>query len=99
MEQDAIPVKGAGAIPIALGITARGPLFLSDAGAQYALHWTANVPGGLTFSFLDIDRAHNWTEFRAALEHYGGPGQNFVYADIDGNIGYQAAGMLPIRTT
>jgi len=97
MEQDAIPVKSSSAIPIALGITAQGPLFLSNAGAQYALHWTANEPGGLTFPFLDIDRAHNWTEFRAALEHYGGPGQNFVYADIDGNIGYQAAGMLPIR--
>ena len=97
LEQDAIPVKSASAIPIALGITAHGPLFLSDAGAQYALHWTAAEPGGLTFPFLDLDRAHNWTEFRAALEHYAGPGQNFVYADVDGNIGYQAAGMLPIR--
>ncbi len=97
VEQDAIPVKSAGAVPITLAVTAQGPLFLSEAGQQYALHWTANEPGGLTFPFLDIDRAHNWTEFRAALEHYGGPGQNFVYADIDGNIGYQAAGMLPIR--
>lgn len=97
IEQDAIPVKGAGAIPTPVGITSKGPLFLSEAGQQYALHWTANEPGGLTFPFLDIDRAHNWTEFRAALEHYGGPGQNFVYADVDGNIGYQAAGMLPIR--
>lgn len=97
VEQDAIPVKSASAIPITLGITAQGPLFLADAGQEYALHWTANEPGGLTFPFLDIDRAHNWTEFRAALEHYGGPGQNFVYADTDGNIGYQAAGMLPIR--
>src|SRR5450432_3169550 len=99
VEQDAIPIKSASTIPIALGITAQGPLFLSDGGQQYALHWTANEPGGLTFPFLDIDRAHNWTEFRAALEHYGGPGQNFVYADVDGNIGYQAAGMLPIRQT
>jgi penicillin amidase len=97
VEQDAIPVKGAKAIPAALGITAYGPLFLADNGRQYALHWTANEAGGLTFPFLDLDRAHNWTEFRAALEHYGGPGQNFVYADTDGNIGYQAAGMLPIR--
>jgi len=99
VDQDAIPVKGAGAIRIAVGNTARGPLFLSDGGQQYALHWTAAEAGGLTFPFLDIDRARNWTEFRAALEHYGGPGQNFVYADIDGNIGYQAAGMLPIRQT
>jgi len=99
VEQDAIPVKSANTIPIALGITAKGPLFASEGGQQYALHWTADQPGGLTFPFLDIDRAHNWTEFRAALEHYGGPGQNFVYADTEGNIGYQAAGMLPIRQT
>jgi penicillin G amidase len=97
LEQDAISVKSAPTIPIGLAITARGPLFLSDGGQQYALQWTADQTGGLTFPFLDIDRAHNWTEFRAALEHYGGPGQNFVYADTDGNIGYQAAGMLPIR--
>jgi penicillin G amidase len=99
VQQDAIPVKSASAIPIVLGITAQGPLFLSDAGQQYALHWTASEPGGLTFPFLDLDRARNWTEFRAALEGYGGPGQNFVYADTDGNIGYQAAGRLPIRQT
>ena len=99
VQQDAIPVKSASAIPMTLGITAQGPLFLSDAGQQYALHWTAAESGGLTFPFLDLDRAHNWTEFRAALEHYGGPGQNFVYADTDGNIGYQAAGILPIRQT
>ena len=97
VEQDAIPIKNAKAVPFALGIATHGPLFVSDAGAQYALHWTANEPGGLTFPFLDLDRARTWTEFRAALEHYGGPGQNFVYADTDGNIGYQAAGMLPIR--
>ncbi|MEO8053145.1 MAG: penicillin acylase family protein, partial [Acidobacteriota bacterium] len=97
VQQDAIPLKSARAIPVTLGVTAHGPLFLSDGGRQYALHWTADQPGGLTFPFLDIDRAQNWTEFRAALEHYGGPGQNFVYADVDGNIGYQAAGMLPIR--
>ena len=97
VEQDAIPVKNSSLIPITLGITAQGPLFLADAGQEYALHWTAAEPGGLTFPFLDIDRAHNWTEFRAALSGYGGPGQNFVYADTDGNIGYQVAGMLPIR--
>ncbi len=97
LEQDAISVKGLRTIPIALGLTEQGPLFLSEGGTQYALHWTAAESGGFTFPFLDIDRAHNWDEFRGALERYGGPGQNFVYADIDGNIGYQAAGRLPIR--
>ena len=97
LEQDAISVKGARTIPITTGVTQQGPLFVSEGGQQYALHWIADEAGGLTFPFLDIDRAHNWNEFRAALEHYGGPGENFVYADTDGNIGYQAAGLLPIR--
>lgn len=97
VERDAIPVRGASAIPLAVGITAQGPLFLSEDGQQYAMQWMADEPGGLTYPFLDIDRSRNWSEFRAALEHYGGPGQNFVYADTDGNIGYQVAGLLPIR--
>ena len=37
----------------------------------------------------------NWTEFTAAIKRLSGPGSNFVYADVDGNIGYHAAGMLP----
>lgn len=97
VERDAIGVKGAKTIPITTGATQEGPLFVAEGQKQFALHWTAAETGGFTFPFLDIDRAHNWGEFRAALEHYGGPGQNFVYADTDGNIGYQAAGLLPIR--
>ena len=97
VEQEAILVKGARTIPIAVGVTRQGPLFVSEDRQQYALHWTADEAGGFTFPFLDIDRAHNWDDFRAALGRYGGPGQNFVYADTDGNIGYQAAGLLPIR--
>ena len=51
----------------------------------------------LQFPFLDIDRAQNWQEFTAALARLPGPGSNFVYADVDGNIGYHAAGKLPKR--
>ncbi len=97
VEQDAIAVKDAKLMPITMGLTKDGPLFLADGREQFALHWTAAEAGGFSFPFLAIDQAHNWSEFRAALEHFGGPGENFVYADIDGNIGYQAAGMLPIR--
>jgi len=97
VEQDAIAVKGATIIPITRGLTKDGPLFVADGREQFALHWTAAETGGFSFPFLAIDQARNWDEFRAALEHFGGPGQNFVYADTDGNIGYQAAGLLPIR--
>ena len=49
-----------------------------------------------SFPFIDIDRAQNWQQFTAALARCPGPGSNFVYADVDGNIGYHAAGKLPI---
>jgi penicillin amidase len=97
LERDAIAVKGAPAVSLATWITRHGPVFVGDEGRQYSIRWTAAQPGGLTFPFLDLDRARNWTEFLAALGRYGGPAQNFVYADIDGNIGYHAAGPLPAR--
>ena len=96
-ERDAIPVKGARTVVLTNWVTRHGPLLASDGPNQYSIRWTASEPQGLTFPYLDIDRARNWTEFRAALERYGGPGQNYVYADTSGNIGYQVAGRLPIR--
>src|SRR5262249_7726928 len=53
---------------------------------------------GFQFPFFELNHARNWTEFTAAISRFPGPGQNFVYADIDGNIGYHATGLLPIRS-
>ncbi len=47
--------------------------------------------------FLELNRAGNWEEFRAALSKLEAPTLNYVYADQDGNIGYQLAGRVPIR--
>jgi penicillin amidase len=44
-----------------------------------------------------IDLAANWDEFRQGLNYWEAPSQNFVYADVDGNIGYQMPGKVPIR--
>lgn len=98
LERDVIIVKGAQPIVLASWITRHGPVFVNEGGRQYSLRWTAAEPGGITFPFLDIDRAHNWTEFVAAIGRFAGPGQNFVYADAEGNIGYHATGHLPVRT-
>jgi penicillin amidase len=51
----------------------------------------------MQFPFIDIDRAQNWGEFTKAIARLSGPGSNFVYADVDGNIGYHATGALPRR--
>ena len=61
------------------------------------LRWTGNDPSTLFDSVLKLDQAANWEEFRAALSEWDIPSQNFVYADVHGNIGYQMPGRIPIR--
>ena len=62
-----------------------------------ALQWTALNPGRTADALFAINRAQNWTQFRAAAQLFQVPSQNLVYADTDGHIGYQAPGLIPIR--
>ena len=62
-----------------------------------ALRWTALELSTLANAVLAIDRAQDWGEFRTALQMWDVPSQNFVFADVDGNIGYQMPGRIPIR--
>lgn len=63
-----------------------------------ALRWTALDPSpGVVQAVFDLNRAHTWSEFRAALAKWDVPPQNFVYADRQGNVGYALAGRLPLR--
>ncbi len=63
-----------------------------------ALRWTSLDPTDRTLeAFLGIARAQNWAQFKAALALYNAPSQNFVYADVDGNIGYMAPARFPVR--
>lgn len=83
-----------------VAITRHGPIVLEKNSERYALRWTAldsslNEAG----AFIQANHARNWKEFTAALSTYGGPTQNFVYADVDGHIGYYGAGRIPIRKT
>jgi penicillin amidase len=97
LERELIPVKGGRPVEVAQWVTRHGPIIIAEGNQFLALRWTATEPGSFQFPFLDLDRARNWSEYTAALARFPGPGQNFVYADVDGNIGYHATGMLPIR--
>jgi penicillin amidase len=70
-----------------------------DRGNGYAvsLKWTALTPGKSMDAVFELNRAKNFTEFRAAAAHFEVPSQNLIYADTAGNIGYQAPGTIPIR--
>jgi penicillin G amidase len=96
-ERELIPVKGQNPVEVVSWVTRHGPLFVSEGNDRMTLRWTAAEPGMFQFPILDIDRADNWEQFQAALSRFPGPGSNFVYADLDGNIGYHAAGKLPKR--
>jgi penicillin amidase len=99
LEREVIVVKGAPAVEFPIWITRHGPLYFNDSRQHLALRWAAAVPGSFQFPFPEIDKAANWQEFTRALARFPGPAQNFVYADVDGNIGYHATGHLPVRKT
>jgi penicillin amidase len=78
--------------------TRNGPIFMEEGGKKYALKWTALDPKNAEFeAFYSLNRAKDWTGFKNALRTYGGAMQNFVYADTKGNIGWYAAGRVPLR--
>jgi penicillin amidase len=64
-----------------------------------ALRWTALDPGRTMDALFALNKAANWTDFRAAAALFEVPAQNIVYADVDGNIGYQSPGKIPVRRT
>jgi penicillin amidase len=80
--------------------TRNGVIFFEDGGKRYALKWTAlDAKNNELDTFYYGNRARNWEEFKSALKLYGGAMQNFIYADTQGNIGWYAAGRIPIRRT
>jgi penicillin amidase len=97
VERELILIKGSAPSELPIFVTRHGPLLAGAGGERLSLRWTAAEPGLFQFPIIEIDRARNWQEFTAALSRFPGPGSNFVYADVDGNIGYHAAGKLPIR--
>ena len=80
--------------------TRNGVIITGQDNKKYALKWTARDPKNDAFeAFLLLNRAKNWNDFNAALKTYGGAAQNFIYADVKGNIGFHNGGKIPIRRT
>jgi penicillin amidase len=109
---ETIEVAGRDPEEIAVRITRHGPIitqaygledFNEEAGMQLpdefalALRWTALEPGNIFRAVWAINRAQDWDAFRQAARDLNVPSQNMVYADVDGNIGYQMPGNIPIR--
>ena len=95
LDHQSIAVRDGKPVQMDMWVTRHGPVVLAENGKSYSMRWSAAE--GFGFPFFKMNRAGNWKDFRAALSTFWGPPQNFVYADKAGNIGYQAAGRVPIR--
>jgi penicillin amidase len=63
-----------------------------------ALRWTALDVSDVFPAIWKMNVAKNWIEFRQAASEFDVPSQNLMYADVDGNIGYQTPGLIPVRS-
>jgi penicillin amidase len=97
VREETIQIKDRPAEILRVLVTRHGPIMRRKGSIGEALKWTALEVQGIGLPFLRVDAAANWTEFVDALREFYGPVQNFVYADIDGNIGFYNAGKIPIR--
>lgn len=98
--EEVIKVNGGEDEVIEVKMTNHGPVMndvrdgLTDV---LTLQWTAHEPSTVLQAVFMLNQASNHDEFREALQFFDVPAQNFVYADVDGNIAYQTPGRIPIR--
>ncbi len=104
VREETIAVRGGEPVTITIRETRHGPVvndlepLLEGSDDLFAVRWTATADADRTYeSFLDLNLASDWDDFRAALASYVAPSQNFVYADVDGHIGWQVPGWIPVR--
>lgn len=99
---EVIHVKGRQDVSFDVLVTRHGPIIsdlIPGEKRMLALQWTLYTPNSLALPFVHVDAAQSWNDFRQAFSAWVAPGQNVVYADVDGNIGYQGTGRVPIRAS
>jgi len=80
--------------------TSHGVVIASDRERQrvFTVCWSGTEPGAAPeLASLAIDRAGSWPEFRAALARWKMPPRRATYKDVEGNVGFQDAALVPVR--
>ncbi len=108
-----LSVAGGETVELKVQLTHHGPLITEAFGLEdladetglglpepyaIALRWTSLEPNNTFRAIFNFNRAQNWQEFRQAAREFAVPSQNLLYADVDGNIGYQMPGNIPLRS-
>jgi penicillin G amidase len=98
--RETIAVRGQEPVTVELKYTRHGPVVFEDAGLDRAYAVRAawmDVGGAPYLASLRMNQARTWEEFREACSYSHIPGENMVWADVHGNIGWQAVAVAPIR--
>src|SRR5689334_485421 len=98
--KESSPIKGEPPVSVELKYTRHGPVIYEDRAHHkaYAIRAAWRETGSAPYlASLRMDQAHSWEEFRDACSYSRIPAENMVWADRDGNIGYQAVGITPMR--
>jgi penicillin amidase len=100
--RETIKVRGQADVPLRVRLTRHGPIVsdvLERPQATLAFRWTGLDPDDATAEcFIRVNLAGSWPQFTEALRRMHVPLLNFVYADVDGNIGYYGPGAYPVRS-
>lgn len=100
IRKEIINIKGKKADTLSLRFTHRGPLvsgFRNVEDVTLSMRWSGyDMSDELKAVYLQ-NRASGWEEFREAISYFRSISQNFAYADIDGNIGINTGGGIPVR--
>ena len=100
---ETILLKGGRDTIIQIRKTHHGPIvsdihpLLKDSDLVMSMAWTGNWVTKELDAWIDLNIMKNWEDFSNGVRSFGVPGQNIVYADIDGNIGWRPAVFIPIR--
>lgn len=97
---EVIGIKGGDSVAGIIRYTHRGPLisgFRNVKNSELSMRWSGYDMSNEISAVYNLNRASDFTGFRTALEGFGSVSQNFIYADVKGNIGLQAGGGIPLR--
>ena len=101
--KEVIKIKGESDSTIVIRSTGNGPV-ISDIHPLYkktkhvvSFSWTGHWITNEMDAWISLTTMENWKDFTRAVKKFGVPGQNIVYADVDGNIGWRPAVYIPIR--
>lgn len=101
--EENIPLKNGSDTTITIRMTHHGPIIsdihglLTEKNIAMSMSWTGHWVTTEMDAWVTLNTMENWDDFSAGVELFGVPGQNIVYADVEGNIGWRPAVFVPIR--